>query len=195
MTLASLRGKTVVLLDFLTLCQEVCPLTSVNVRAIADAVAKAGLTADVAILQVTVDPTRDTPQRLLAYQKIFGAQPGWSFLTGSAQDITELWNSFGVGYEISTITASPAPKDWLTGEPLTYDVDHQDLVFVIGPDGHERWLVNGTPSVTSPGLVPRRLDSFLNAMGHSNESHAPDPSWTPADVVAAIAVVSGKSLA
>ena len=188
-TLASLRGTTVVLVDFLTLCQEVCPLTSANVREVSDALDAAHLSGGVRILEVTVDPERDTPQRLTAYQKLYGAKPGWSLLTGTTADIAALWKSFGVGYEKSSTTAAPPPKDWLTGAPLTYDVDHQDVVIIIGPDGHERWLVDGTPKVSGPSAVPSSMQSFLNEDGHRNESAPADPSWAATDVVSAVRFV------
>jgi len=188
-TLASFVGKTVVLVDFLTLCQEVCPLTSANVREVSDALDAAHLSGGVRILEVTVDPERDTPQRLTAYQKLYGAKPGWSLLTGTTADIAALWKSFGVGYEKSSTTAAPPPKDWLTGAPLTYDVDHQDVVIIIGPDGHERWLVDGTPKVSGPSAVPSSMQAFLNEDGHHNESAPADPSWAATDVVSAVRFV------
>ena len=194
-SLASLKGKTVVLVDFLTLCQEVCPLTSANVRAVSEAVERAGLSGEVRILETTVDPERDTPSRLTAYRRLFGAHADWSLVTGSRGDIAALWKSFGVGYERSPTTTRPAATDWLTGKPLTYDVDHQDIVIVSGPDGHERWLVDGTPRVSGPSSVPSTLQSFLTADGRANESAPPDPSWTPADVEAAVAYVTGHPIA
>jgi len=193
-TLASFVGKTVVLVDFLTLCQEICPLTSANMAAVSAAVEKAGLSQDVMILETTVDPWRDDVAHLEAYQKLFGAVPHWSFLTGSPADIAALWKSFGVATERNVITEKPAPKDWYTGAPLTYDIDHQDVVIVIGPDGHERWLVNGTPSISAPSTVPSTLQSFLSADGLANESAPPDPAWTAADVEAAVAFVTGHSI-
>ena len=190
-TLASLRGKTVVLADFLTLCQEICPLTSANLRLVDDAISRSGLTGSVQLLEVTVDPQRDTPARLTAYQKLFGARPGWSFVTGTTPQVAALWKQLGVAYERKPEPAAKAPSDWLTGRPLTYDVDHQDVVIVIGPDGHERWLVNGTPHVSTPGAVPPKLQGFLNDDGLANESAPADPSWTPEDVEQAIAFVTG----
>jgi protein SCO1/2 len=188
-TLASLRGKTLVLVDFLSLCQEVCPLTSATVRDVSDALDAAHLSGDVRVLEVTVDPERDTPTRLAAYQKLYGAKANWSLLTGTAADIAALWKSFGVGYEKTTTIATPAPRDWLSGASLTYDVAHQDVAIVIDPDGHERWLVDGTPRIAAPSAVPSSLQSFLNEEGHTNETAPADPSWTATDVMSAVQYV------
>jgi protein SCO1/2 len=190
-TLGSLVGKTVVLVDFLTLCQEICPLTSANMSRVASAVDRAGLAGEVTIAEVTVDPERDDVAHLGAYQKLFGARPGWQFLTGKPADVAALWKSFGVATERKPLSDSPGSHDWLTGTALTYDVDHQDVVIVIGPDGHERWLVNGTPSVSAPTSVPSTLQSFLSDEGLANESAPQDPSWTAADVEEAITYVTG----
>ena len=54
-TLASLRGRTVVVADFLTTCQEICPMTSVNLRDLADALIKAGQT--LSLIHIS-EPTR-----------------------------------------------------------------------------------------------------------------------------------------
>lgn len=189
-TLGAYAGKTVVLTDFLTQCQEICPLTSAAMSQVSGALAKANR-SDVVILETTVDPKRDDVAHLKAYQKLFGATPRWSFLTGTQSDIEALWKQFGVSLEPVPITEKPLPKDWLTGKPLTYDVDHQDVVIVIGPDGHERWLVNGTPSIGTPSDVPSTLQGFLSPQGLQNESAAPEPNWTSSDVLAAVSYVSG----
>lgn len=192
-TLASLRGKTVVLTDFLTLCQEICPLTSAVFSTAQQQVAKAGLGDEVVFLEGTVDPDRDTPARLAAYQKLFGAQPNWQFLTGTAADLDALWKFFGVYHERQPEGSGPAPTDWLTGQPLTYDVAHQDVVVILGPDGNQKWLVNGTPN-TAGVKPPPTLDAFLSSDGKQNLAHPADPSWTAGDIIAAISQVTGKQI-
>ncbi|MFZ0325093.1 MAG: SCO family protein [Actinomycetes bacterium] len=192
-TLASMVGKTVVVADFLTLCQEVCPLTSANLAQVQAAVADAGLSNQVEILEVTVDPRRDTPDRLAAYQKLFGSPPHWSFVTGSPERIDRFWKALGVGYErTGEPSDQPRPRDWLTGEPLTYDVSHQDVVIIVAPDGHERWLVAGTPSVSSTRNLPPTLNGFLNDEGRSNLASTSTGSWTPRDVEQALSFVTGR---
>jgi protein SCO1/2 len=190
-SLASLHGKTIVLTDSLTLCQEICPLTSTNFRVIDEAVAKAGLGNQVELLEVTVDPERDTPQRLAAYQKLYGAQPNWNFLTGTPAQIATLWQTLGVAYEKVPEGSGPPPTDWLTGKPLTYDVSHQDVVFVIDGQGHERWLITGT-AFTNGVHPPSTLDTFLSDTGKANLATPADISWRAEDVQAAVAWLTGR---
>jgi cytochrome oxidase Cu insertion factor (SCO1/SenC/PrrC family) len=191
-TLKSLRGKVVVLADFLTTCQEVCPLTSVNLRDVADAARRSGLGDLVEVVEVTVDPERDSPTRLRAYERLFGARPNWRFLTGRPADLATLWHFLGVAYS-RTPQKAPHPKDWLTGAPLTYDVQHSDVVFVIDGGGRERWLVLGT-AATRGESPPATLDGFLDDEGRAN-LRSPEPgSWTAADVEAALTMVTGRAV-
>lgn len=191
-TLKSLRGKVVVLADFLTTCQEVCPLTSVDLRDVADAARRSGLGDLVQVVEVTVDPERDSTTRLQAYERLFGARPNWRFLTGRSADLAKLWHFLGVAYS-RTPEQAPYPKDWLTGAPLTYDVAHSDVVFVIDGRGRERWLVLGT-AATRGEPPPATLNAFLNDQGRANLS-SPDPgSWTADDIDAALTVVTGRTV-
>ena len=91
-------------------------------------------------------------------------------------------------------SGEPPPTDWLTGRPLTYDVSHQDVVLVIGPDGHERWLAIGTPAVSSPDTLPTTLGRFLNDEGRHNLASPAPGAWTAADVERALSSVTGRSI-
>lgn len=190
-TLAALKGKTIVLADFLTTCREVCPLTSANLQRVAVDLQKAGLGSQVQIIEVTVDPGRDDPKRLAAYQKLFGPEPGWTFLTGTPSNVAALWSFIGVAYQQVPQGPGAPPTDWLTGAPLTYDVEHQDVAVVLGPDLHERWVVAAMPKVVSGSALPGPLQNFLSPTGLSNESAPADLSWTAQDVARTVAIVSG----
>ena len=63
-SLGAWRGQVTVLADFLTLCQETCPLTTGNLLVMDRAVMAAGLGHRVRFVELTVDPGRDTPARL-----------------------------------------------------------------------------------------------------------------------------------
>ncbi|MGN6330048.1 MAG: SCO family protein [Motilibacteraceae bacterium] len=193
-TLASLHGKTVVLVDFLTLCQEICPLTSATLAQADRAVQAAGNTDKVVFLEATVDPARDTVPRLAAYAKLWPGHPNWLFATGSAKNLAALWSYFGVSYDkVSEDEDGPAPKDWLTGAPLTYDVQHQDVVWIIGPDGHRRWEQSGNPDARGQQL-PGTLKTFLSQDGRTNQASPGPQAWSAADITSAISWVTGKAL-
>jgi protein SCO1/2 len=148
----------------LTLCQEVCPLTTQNLALMQQAVKQAGLSRQVAIVEYSVDPDRDTPARLAAYAKLAGAD--WTLLTGTQANVTAM-NSFFYVEAQKVAEASPPQLDWWTHQPLTYDVDHSDGFFIIDPSGHERFATAATPDVTSHQL-PAALNAMLDTQGQQN---------------------------
>lgn len=191
-SLDSLKGRTVVLTDFLTLCQEICPLTTANYLQLAEKLKTSGSASKVTLLEITVDPARDTVARLKAYQQRLGAYGDWQFWTGTSADLARLWKALGVFYEKTAQDGSGA-VDWLTGKPLTYDVSHQDVVFVLGADGHEKWLVQGTAYVAN-GTLPDFLRKTLNSSGKANLASPQDQAWSVSDVEAALRYVAGIKL-
>jgi protein SCO1/2 len=171
-TLASFRGRVVVLAPTLTLCSEVCPVTAGAFIRMEHAVRAAGLSSRVAFVEVTVDPERDTPARLLAYRKLTGAD--WPILTGSPADVRRFWSFFGVGY-FKQPEPNPPGRDWLTGRPLTYDVAHQDGLFFVDAGGHDRIVIVGPP--TTGGRLAPQLERLLSNEGFRNLAH-PRGAWT-----------------
>jgi protein SCO1/2 len=82
--LAGLTGEVVVISDMTMLCQETCPLDTANVVAAARSGEHAGLGDRITFLSITIDPRRDTPLRLAAYRRLYGAAPAdWMLATGT----------------------------------------------------------------------------------------------------------------
>lgn len=190
-TLASFRGKTVLLVPFLTLCQEVCPLTTEDLLQVQRAIDAAGLRHKVAIVEYSVDPGRDTPARLAAYAKLTGAS--WSMLTGTQADISAM-NKFFYVYAQKVAEGSPPQIDWWTHQPLTYDVNHTDGYIVIDPHGHERFATSATPEVTSRTL-PKALNRMLDGTGEANLHDPTGQLWTPAQALQVVGWVVGQNIA
>jgi cytochrome oxidase Cu insertion factor (SCO1/SenC/PrrC family) len=175
---ASLAGKVVVISDIMTLCQETCPLDTADVVAAAQAVQHAGLASKVAFLSITIDPQRDTVARLAAYRRLYGPAPGdWQVVTGAPATLAAFWQRLGVYIQRVPDTA-PAPRDWLTGRPLTYDLTHSDEVFFLDPHGHERFLLEGAPHLAAGAPLPATLRHFLDATGRANLIHPDAAAWT-----------------
>jgi cytochrome oxidase Cu insertion factor (SCO1/SenC/PrrC family) len=192
-TLSSLHGKTVVLSPSLTLCQEICPLISANFGVADRDVRAAGLTSSVEFVEVTVDPQRDDQTHLKAYQGLYGEQPNWEFLGGTPAQIAAFWNAFHLSYGRVAEDPGPPPRDWLTGAPLTYDVDHENVVYVLRPNGHIAWLVDSTPWVNG-AQIPPKLEKFLSETGRHNQTSVAQTSWDVPDVLQAIRYVTGKQI-
>ena len=159
-TLQSFRGKYVVLAQFLTLCQDECPITTGAFQDMQQAVQQAGLGGQVAFVEATVDPGRDTPARLRAYQSEFGAD--WTLLTGTPAHIAALWKHFGIYYQ-KVPEDKPAGIDWWTHQPLTYDVDHTNGFILIDRSGNERFLSQELPLLHGQLSATSRACSMTKA--------------------------------
>jgi len=191
-SLAAWPGQVVVLTDFLTLCQETCPLTTGNLLMMDRAVAAAGLARRVHFAEVTVDPGRDTPSRLRAYRSLIGAPANWSLLTGSPAVIARIWRYFRVWYQRVT-EGNPPGTDWLTGQALTYDVDHEDTLIYLDASGRERFVVVGNPDAETAPIAPA-LRRFLSARGRAELSHPDASTWTAAEALTPIAWLTGQAI-
>jgi protein SCO1 len=195
-TLAAYRGKAVMIADFLTLCTDICPLISANTVALARQLDAAGQSDDVALLEITVDPQRDTPARLRAYEKYFAPAPsGWTTLRASPADTERLWKYFGVDYGRQK-EEKPASPDWLTHKPLTYDVYHSDDLIFLDASGHQRFIVNADPDTTGTASPPKALVQFLNPSGLKSLYH-PDVvgDWTVKQGMQVFSWMLNKNLA
>ena len=172
-SLAADRGRIVVFAPFLTLCHEVCPLTTAAFQAMQRDLTQTGLAGRVVFAEVSVDPWRDSPARLRAFAHLTHTR--FPLLTGTAAELARFWRFFGVAYW-RTKEGTPPDTDWLTGKPLTFDVSHTDGLFLIDARGRERILDVGMPDL-GPRL-PRPLEKLLNAEGRSDLTH-PQAGWTP----------------
>jgi protein SCO1 len=94
--LSEMHGKIVALFFGYTSCPDVCPTTLAELK---QALEKLGNKADqVQVLFVTVDPQRDTPERVQEYVDHFN--PDFVGLSGSESDLAKVWNDYGVFVEI-----------------------------------------------------------------------------------------------
>jgi protein SCO1 len=188
-SLASLRGKIVVLAPFLTLCQDECPLVTGAFISLQRDVRAAGLAHRVVFVEATVDPGRDTVARLAAYQKEFGAD--WDLWTGTPTAIAAFWKPFGVEYQI--VPEEQPPKiDWYTGKPLTYDVNHTDGYILVDAAGRERFVDASAPN--EKGALDSKLRGLLNDGGLHELANPQAPDWTTADALASISWLVGTSI-
>ncbi len=189
MTLGSLRGKTLMIVPFLTLCTDICPMTTGNLVQVERALVHGGEASKVAIVEVSVDPGRDTVARLAAYAKLTGAD--WYLTTETPASLAELAKYFGFYYE-QVPEDSPPSIDWLTHQPLTYDINHSDGYMLVTPAGHIVFANASTPAFH--GTLPPELRRFLSTQGVDHLKHPPQPAWTPSDALTALSWALGKPL-
>lgn len=90
-----IKGKVVSINFVYTTCGDVCPLDTAQMRQVqaelGDRVGK-----DVFMYSISLDPQNDTPAALARYMRTFDVGPGWTFLTGSVDDIKLLQTKLGL---------------------------------------------------------------------------------------------------
>jgi protein SCO1/2 len=145
-----LAGKVWVADFMFTSCQAACPLLSERMAEVGRR-AK-GLGPDFHLVSISVDPERDTPQRLATYAARYGAHPiAWSFLTGPADAIeAAVVGGFKIG---------------MGKEPAAADADIKTEVFQIF---HGENLVLVDRQLRIRGYfpaTPEGLDLLMTAVG------------------------------
>jgi len=102
-----LAGKVWVADFVFTSCQSACPLLSERMAEVGRRAKKLG--PDFHLVSISVDPERDTPERLATYAARYGAHPlAWSFLTGPAQAIeAAVVDGFKIGMGKEPAPAAP----------------------------------------------------------------------------------------
>jgi cytochrome oxidase Cu insertion factor (SCO1/SenC/PrrC family) len=155
-SLASLRGK-VVLLTFLDpVCTTDCPLIAQEMRS-ADAML-GGSASNTVLVAVVANPTYLST----AYTRAFTAQehlsevPNWLFLTGSLSQLTDVWHDYGI--EVENLPAGAMAA-------------HNDLAFVIDAGGRMQQEISVDPgpgtAATTSSFAGLLADSMLKTMGKS----------------------------
>jgi len=118
--LSDFEGKIVVLFFGYTYCPDVCPTTLFEMKRAMDALGKKA--EEVQVIFISVDPQRDTPERLEEYvanfhQDFIGA-------TGTLEHVSEVASLYGVFFEY-------VQEENRTG----YLVNHTASQFLIDRDG------------------------------------------------------------
>lgn len=138
--LSDWRGRWVALYFGYTFCPDVCPTTLAR---LAQARRQLGADAEkVQIIMVTVDPERDTPERLAAYVRAF--DPTFVGLTGTPAEIAAVASPLGIYFARQEV-----------GGASGYLVDHTASVRLLDPQGRLRliWPPNTTPDFMAEDLA------------------------------------------
>jgi len=188
-TLDQFKGKAVFLVPFLTSCQEECPITTGALLVMQQALVANHLSGKVAIVEITVDPGRDSPDRMEAFAHMTGST--WPLLTGSSTTLASLWHYFGIYYE-KVPEGSPPGINWQTNQPYTYDVDHSDGFVLLDAQLHERFIAGG---MTDFRDIPADLRKLLDSQGESDLRNPGGGTWTVSDALNSIGWVLGRPIA
>jgi protein SCO1 len=89
-----IKDKIFIISFLFTSCRDVCPIAAARMaqlqERLGDRVGK-----EVFFYSISIDPDRDTPDKMKKYAETFGAGPGWLFLTGIPEDINLIRQRLG----------------------------------------------------------------------------------------------------
>jgi len=127
-------GQTVLLFFGYANCPDICPTTMAQLSEVVRQLGEPG--RNVRILFVSVDPHRDTPERLQAYVNAFNDQA--IGLTGTEPQIAALARRYRVAYQIE----KPRPGD----ADDAYEVTHARAIYIFDKKGSARLMAADSDS-------------------------------------------------
>jgi protein SCO1/2 len=123
--LSDQREKVVLIFFGYTNCPDVCPITLSEYKKIKAILGEQA--SKISFVFITVDPERDSPERLAAY--VPGFDPQFLGLTGERSALEEIWKNYGVYVERRDV-----------GSASGYLVDHSARIYLIDIQGN--WRLN-----------------------------------------------------
>jgi protein SCO1 len=133
------RGKYLLVFFGYTYCPDVCPTTLAVMKAALEMMGSRGV--QIVPLFITVDPKRDTPEKLKSYLSSFG--PRFIGLTGDDKSIGAVAKEYRVYFQAH---AADNGGD--------YAVDHSGIIYLMDPNG--RFVANYSLG-NSPDSMARDL--------------------------------------
>ena len=138
------RGRYMLVFFGFTSCPDICPA---GLQLISAALENLGPKADrIAPIFVSVDPERDTPEKLATYVKNFNAR--FVGLTGTPEEIAGVTKAYKVYFK-------KVPNET---KPDEYGMDHTSIIYLMDPNGE--FVTHFTPTTTVEELTAK-LDKVL----------------------------------
>lgn len=146
LSLSDLKGKLTLLFFGFTYCPDVCPTTLDTFKRIRRELGDQA--QDVQFAFISVDGTRDTPERLSEYLQERGVSDFVTGLTGPEDEVRQIGQPFGLFFEVNPGTA----------ELENYLVDHSTPVYLLDRDGNLRTLYSFG---TTPEIIAQNIRLYL----------------------------------
>ncbi|KAA3629579.1 MAG: SCO family protein [Proteobacteria bacterium] len=144
-TLDDLRGKVVLIYFGYTFCPDACP-TNLAIMAAGFSQMSEEELAQVQGVFVSVDPDRDTLERLKQYTGYF--HPRIMGVTGTAEQLAGVARRYGASYQIGVAKTAGG-----------YLVDHSSYIHVVDQQGN---LLFALPHAVAPELMVETIRTLLN---------------------------------
>lgn len=138
----SLIGKWSLLFFGFTSCPDICPLTLNELSRFYSSEESSAWRTDTDIVMVSVDPFRDTGEKLRDYMNSFHAD--FTGVTGEYQDIADFARQLFVAH-------SEPPAD--AGSQNDYLIDHSGNILIINPEGKYHGFMEASIKADNIGLT------------------------------------------
>jgi protein SCO1/2 len=143
-----------------TTCPDICPITLQNVAMALNTMGSKA--ADITVLFISIDPNRDTPERLIQYTDAF--HPAVVGLTASYEQITAVTTEFRTtfGHTMTDADGQERPLSQEEYEALpptaAYNPFHSSQLYVLGSDGE---LLDIIGYGSTPSQIEETLSKYL----------------------------------
>ena len=149
-TLFDHEGEATILTFLYTSCTDVCPFIGAKLREVLDILGDDTESLNIAV--ITMDPERDTPERVVEYGKRLRMDSEWDYLLGEQSVLEPIWQEYFVGLPTVGDQAVFATQDDIERYDLNlglsdlnertandvrfefgggYDVDHSTPIMII----------------------------------------------------------------
>jgi protein SCO1 len=121
-----IKDKIVVISFIYTRCNDLCPLTTARLVEVQEKLGD--FAKDVFFISMSVDPERDTPADLKFFADAYHPGPGWTFVTGTPQNIRAIDAKLGNTstklreHRNQIVLGNDATGEWQRDSPLS-DID------------------------------------------------------------------------
>lgn len=133
-TLASQRGRYVLVTFLYTHCLDVCPLIAQNLNAALKTFG--GAANNVSVLAVSVDPKSDTPAAVRAYARRMHLVPQFRYLIGTRAELRRTW----AAWHVLSVRQSAQVVDHIAYTALVDRAGKERVLY--GSDVHAREVVH-----------------------------------------------------
>lgn len=147
-----LKGKSVAVNIIYTSCKDECPLETARLAQLQRLLGPR-MGKDIFFYSISIDPEHDTPEVLKAYMEKFGVGPGWTFLTGKAEDIRLATKKLGLSRY-----SDAANKDGHTA------------ILMVGDEPGGQWVRHS--AVDNPEFLASSLATFFGWREMHGKSYA-----------------------
>ena len=144
-SLADYRGKYVIIYFGYTSCPDICP-TSLGALSQAMKQLTPGELERIQGLFISVDPERDTLDKLQAYARYF--HPSMIGITGSLETLNQVASQYGVYFH----------KVEIENSSMGYAVDHSSTIFLVDPEGKLKEMIQHSDS---PGTILKQIRKVM----------------------------------